>query len=206
MSAPYYMYSKMRREFGRPCVLADAPAEVPVALRRASLDTCRSQATCVQTLVDIRPNPSLFSEFVDRAHCNSSVQVGPEYSEHEVRVARYLSQLLARTVTFGIVHVASIAQQANTQQILHRTQGMSHTEGGWPKDVDCTEAEHVIRFRRKIEKDEDYVRSIVTLGCKARVEKLCSSVLGAGCQPAPAAATDAAAAHRWRRSSRRTTR
>jgi hypothetical protein len=45
---------------------------------------------------------------------------------------------------------------------------MAHTEGGWPKDVDCTEAEHVIRFRRKIEKDEDYVRSIVSLGCQAR--------------------------------------
>ena len=58
--------------------------------------------------------------------------------------------------------------QANTQQILHRTQGMSHTEGGWPKDVDCTEAEHVIRFRRKVEKDEDYVRSIISLGCQAR--------------------------------------
>jgi dynein intermediate chain 2 len=45
---------------------------------------------------------------------------------------------------------------------------MSHTEGGWPKDVDCTEAEHVIRFRRKVEKDEDYIRSIVSLGCQAR--------------------------------------
>jgi dynein intermediate chain 2 len=45
---------------------------------------------------------------------------------------------------------------------------MAHTEGGWPKDVDCTEAEHVIRFRRKIEKDEDYVRSIISLGCQAR--------------------------------------
>jgi dynein intermediate chain 2 len=45
---------------------------------------------------------------------------------------------------------------------------MAHTEGGWPKDVDCTEAEHVIRFRRKVEKDEDYVRSIVSLGCQAR--------------------------------------
>ena len=63
--------------------------------------------------------------------------------------------------------------QANTQQILSRTQGMSHTEGGWPKDVDCTEAEHVIRFRRKIEKDEDYVRSIVTLGCQVRTGLRC---------------------------------
>lgn len=47
---------------------------------------------------------------------------------------------------------------------------MSHTEGGWPKDVDCTEAEHVIRFRRKVEKDEDYVRSIISLGCQVRCQ------------------------------------
>ena len=33
MSAPYYMYSKTRREFGRHCVLADAPAEVRPLLR-----------------------------------------------------------------------------------------------------------------------------------------------------------------------------
>ena len=45
---------------------------------------------------------------------------------------------------------------------------MVHTEGGWPKDVDCTEAEHVIRYRKKVEKDEDYVRSIVNLGSQAR--------------------------------------
>ena len=44
---------------------------------------------------------------------------------------------------------------------------MVHTEGGWPKDVDCTEAEHVIRYRKKVEKDEDYVRSIVNLGAQA---------------------------------------
>ena len=60
------------------------------------------------------------------------------------------------------------AAQANTQQICLRTQGMSHTEGGWPKDVDCTEAEHVIRYRRKVEKDEDYARSVVSLGCQVR--------------------------------------
>jgi hypothetical protein len=80
------------------------------------------------------------------------------------------------------------AAQANTQQILHRTQGMSHTEGGWPKDVDCTEAEHVIRYRRKIEKDEEYVRSIVTLGCK-----VCTLPLSAG-PPLPPLTQW----HRWR--------
>ena len=76
---------------------------------------------------------------------------------------------------------------------------MSHTEGGWPKDVDCTEAEHVIRFRRKIEKDEEYVRSIVTLGCKVRTHCL----LPPAHPPPPLPLTQW---HRWRRSSRRTTR
>lgn len=42
--------------------------------------------------------------------------------------------------------------------------GMSHMEGGWPKEVDHTEAEQVIRFRRKVEKDEDYIRQVLRLG------------------------------------------
>ena len=28
-------------------------------------------------------------------------------------------------------------------------------EGGWPKEVDPTEVEHVLRFRKKVEKDEE---------------------------------------------------
>ena len=73
----------------------------------------------------------------------------------------------ARSEGFFLLRTPDSAQ-ANTQQICLRTQGMSHTEGGWPKDVDCTEAEHVIRYRRKVEKDEDYARSVVSLGCQAR--------------------------------------
>lgn len=60
--------------------------------------------------------------------------------------------------------------QANTQQISYATRGFSHTEGGWPKDIDCTEAEHVIRYRKKVEKDEDYIKTISTLGTE--VEEL----------------------------------
>ena len=41
---------------------------------------------------------------------------------------------------------------------------MVHQEGGWPKDIDYTEAEHVIRFRKKVEKDEDYIKSVVGMG------------------------------------------
>ena len=41
---------------------------------------------------------------------------------------------------------------------------MNHVEGGWPKDVDYTEAEHVIRYRKKVEKDEEYIKRLVNLG------------------------------------------
>ena len=39
--------------------------------------------------------------------------------------------------------------QVNTVATVFTSRGMQHTEGGWPKEVDPTEAEHVIRYRRK---------------------------------------------------------
>ena len=64
----------------------------------------------------------------------------------------------------------SVPPQANTQQIHYANRGFAHTEGGWPKDVDPTEVEHVLRYRKKIEKDEEYVATIAALG--AEVEDL----------------------------------
>ena len=39
--------------------------------------------------------------------------------------------------------------QINTVATVFTSRGMQHMEGGWPKEVDPTEAEHVIRYRRK---------------------------------------------------------
>jgi dynein intermediate chain 2 len=47
--------------------------------------------------------------------------------------------------------------------------GILHTQGGWPKDVDVTDVEHTIRYRKKIEKDEEYARSVKSLGDVMRV-------------------------------------
>jgi len=33
-------------------------------------------------------------------------------------------------------------------------------EGGWPKDLDYTEKEQTLRYRKKVEKDEDYLRQV----------------------------------------------
>lgn len=44
------------------------------------------------------------------------------------------------------------------------TRGVNHIEGGWPKDVNPLELEQTIRFRKKVEKDENYVNTIMQLG------------------------------------------
>lgn len=44
------------------------------------------------------------------------------------------------------------------------TRGVNHIEGGWPKDVNPLELEQTIRFRKKVEKDENYINAIMQLG------------------------------------------
>lgn len=44
------------------------------------------------------------------------------------------------------------------------TRGVNHIEGGWPKDVNPQELEQTIRFRKKVEKDENYINAIMQLG------------------------------------------
>ena len=54
--------------------------------------------------------------------------------------------------------------QVNTQAATFQSKGMVHLEGGWPKDIVFDEVEHTIRFRKKVEKDEDYIRQVKNLG------------------------------------------
>ena len=44
--------------------------------------------------------------------------------------------------------------QVNTQTIDFATNGMMHTEGGWPKDISNAEDDQKLRYRKKIEKDD----------------------------------------------------
>lgn len=52
----------------------------------------------------------------------------------------------------------------NTERFETETRGINHTEGGWPKDINSAEVEQVMRFRKKVEKDEMYVNTIQQLG------------------------------------------
>lgn len=68
---------------------------------------------------------------------------------------------------------ASVGVQALPSYSVHevnshsnpvKTTGMNHTEGGWPAEVDPTDGEQVARWRKKIERDEDYIRTVLRLG------------------------------------------
>jgi len=54
--------------------------------------------------------------------------------------------------------------QVNTERFESDSCGLNHEEGGWPKDVNPQEMEQTIRFRKKVEKDESYINSILQLG------------------------------------------
>ncbi len=54
--------------------------------------------------------------------------------------------------------------KVNTERFETETKGINHVEGGWPKDVDPSEVEQVMRFRKKVEKEESFVQTILELG------------------------------------------
>jgi dynein intermediate chain 2 len=106
-----YVYSRARRQFG---------------VHRTFSQT-QPQVVC-----DIKPDPSLASNWVDRAICHRGVQIAPAMSEHEV----------------------------NTQRVTLTSTGVLHTEGGWPKEIDATDKEHTSRFKKKIERDPKYLSAL----------------------------------------------
>lgn len=54
---------------------------------------------------------------------------------------------------------------ANTDHSVFTTKSVHHVEGGWPRDVNCTDSEQVARHRKKIERDEMYSKQVLEL-CK----------------------------------------
>jgi dynein intermediate chain 2 len=51
----------------------------------------------------------------------------------------------------------------NTLRAEYMSQGMNHFEGGWPKDINPAEHDQTMRFRKKIEKDDSYINSVLGL-------------------------------------------
>lgn len=49
----------------------------------------------------------------------------------------------------------------NTTRVIMENEGCNHSEGGWPKEVSCTEEEMTSRYRRRIERDDAYIDAVL---------------------------------------------
>ncbi|XP_043284269.1 dynein intermediate chain 3, ciliary isoform X2 [Venturia canescens] len=85
--------------------------------------------------VDIKPNASLMHEFVRIDPVTEGTQCSKSYSSHEI----------------------------NTTTATFKESGLHHVEGGWPKDINMHDLEQTVRYRRKIEKDELYIHTMLQL-------------------------------------------
>lgn len=70
--------------------------------------------------------------------------------------------------TFVAAGVQALPEYAvhgvTTESAPLKHSGMCHTEGGWPAEVDPTDGEQVARWRKRVERDEDYIRTVLRLG------------------------------------------
>lgn len=73
--------------------------------------------------------------FVDQTVLNAVLDNIPQFSEHSV----------------------------NTARVQTKNRGMIHTEGGWPKEIDATEAQDTTKWRKRLEKDPTFTATVKTL-------------------------------------------
>lgn len=48
-------------------------------------------------------------------------------------------------------------------RVEYGERGICHIEGGWPKDMNLDDPEQIVRFRKKAEKDESYLQSVMQM-------------------------------------------
>ncbi len=85
---------------------------------------------------EFAPDPDMKSEHIERNPCTLDIQAIPEMSEITV----------------------------NTERFTYIPQGMCHVDGGWPDGVDATEKDQTARYKKKVEKEDEYIRQVKLLG------------------------------------------
>nr|XP_034190181.1 dynein intermediate chain 2, axonemal isoform X1 [Osmia lignaria] len=84
---------------------------------------------------DIKPHSEYMNNYIRVDPSTQGTQCGKIYSLHEV----------------------------NTNTAKFKSSGMYHSEGGWPKDLNVKDTEQTVRYKRKIEKDELYIHTMLQL-------------------------------------------
>ncbi|XP_071857511.1 dynein axonemal intermediate chain 2 isoform X1 [Bombus fervidus] len=84
---------------------------------------------------DIKPHAESMTHYIQIDPVTQGTQCSKIYSVHEV----------------------------NTNTATFRDSGIYHSEGGWPKDLNAKDVEQTVRYKRKIEKDELYIHTMLQL-------------------------------------------
>ncbi|KAK6625581.1 hypothetical protein RUM43_005880 [Polyplax serrata] len=84
---------------------------------------------------DFKPNRKNFEDYIFKNPVSRETQYSSVQAQHEV----------------------------NTTRAEFVDRGMNHVEGGWAKDINMQDAEQTLRYRKKVEKDEEYIRTILQL-------------------------------------------
>lgn len=86
--------------------------------------------------VNIMPDEAANQQYIVKNPVDMGTQVSKDFSEHEVNTIRFETE----------------------------NRSINHVEGGWPKDINPNESEQTLRFRKKVEKEENYMNTIINLG------------------------------------------
>ncbi|KAL2712841.1 hypothetical protein V1478_017432 [Vespula squamosa] len=81
---------------------------------------------------EIKPNPQEMRNYILKSQCHLSTQYTKQIASHEIQT--------------------STAKEKNN--------GMYHYEGGWPKEIHPRDEETTARYRRRVEKDEDWAPTL----------------------------------------------
>lgn len=87
----------------------------------------------VHFLDTMAPDATLYKHYGLRNPVNRNVQATTFQSEHYV----------------------------NTKRVTLTDVGINHSEGGWPKEINCSDEDATLRLRRRVERDDAYVEVIL---------------------------------------------
>jgi len=135
-----HQYTRKRLEFGRPPpIAADLNGRPWVTARKVVDDSWKmfqDRAGAAEMLEDLFPDEETRNaNYMTKKPCTGKVQCGPAASKGTTNTARFVLE----------------------------NRVMAHTEGGWPDGLDCTDSEQTARFRKRVEKEEEYVNSVKTM-------------------------------------------
>ncbi|CAK9077521.1 unnamed protein product [Durusdinium trenchii] len=93
---------------------------------------CNFDTVEAKILGQVEKQPSCGDMYVEQTIINAVFHNIPEFSEHSV----------------------------NTARVKTHARVMTHVEGGWPKEIDYSEAQDTLKYRKRLEKDPAYISAV----------------------------------------------